>query len=151
MMNIRVASILFVASLVSGCASMTGVQEHYLICPYDTLWDVSLDTLKDRPLVTKDKAKGLIETDWTEVPVARTYGALNRNIANARDRTKVSVTLSKVDDVTKISLAEMRERWKFRGGSRLYGWDPADPSDEEIARVMQLFTKKLKERGCTLT
>jgi hypothetical protein len=75
---------------------------------------------------------------------------LARDIANAKDRTKVSVTLRKMDDVTKVSLGEMRERWKFRGGSRLYGWDPADPSDEDIARLMHQLTKKLKERGCTL-
>ena len=142
---------LFVASLVSGCASLAGVQEHYLVCPYDTLWDVSLETLKERPIAIQDKAKGLIETGWTEVPVARTYGAFNRDIANAKDRTKVSVTLRKMDDVTKVSLGEMRERWKFRGGSRLYGWDPADPSEEDTARLMQLLTHKLKERGCTLS
>lgn len=148
---IRIASMLFVASLVSGCASLAGVQEHYLVCPYDTLWDVSLETLKERPIAIQDKAKGLIETGWTEVPVARTYGAFNRDIANAKDRTKVSVTLRKMDDVTKVSLGEMRERWKFRGGSRLYGWDPADPSEEDTARLMQLLTHKLKERGCTLS
>ncbi len=129
---------------------MTGLQEHYLVCPYDTLWDVSLETLKERPIAVKDKTKGFIETGWTDVPVARTYGAFNRDIANARDRTKVSVTLRKMDDVTKVSLAEVRERWKFRGGSRLYGWDQAEPSDEDIARLMQRLTKTLKERGCTL-
>ncbi len=129
---------------------MAGLQEHYLVCPYDTLWDVSLETLKERPIAVKDKAQGFIETGWTDVPVARTYGAFNRDIANARDRTKVSVTLRKMDDVTKVSLAEVRERWKFRGGSRLYGWDQAEPSDEDIAKLMQRLTKTLKERGCTL-
>ena len=150
MMNVWTVFLLLVASLVSGCVSMAGLQEHYLVCPYDTLWDVSLETLKERPIAVKDKAKGFIETGWTDVPVARTYGVLGRDIANARDRTKVSVMLRKMDDVTKVSLAEVRERWKFRGGSRLYGWDQAEPSDEDIARLMQRLTKTLKERGCTL-
>ncbi len=147
---LRVALIVLLTT-TAGCASLGGTQERYLVCPYDTMWETSLEMVKDRPIVTKDKAKGLIETGWTEVPVDRSYGILQRELRDAKDRTKVSVALTKLDDVTKITLVETRERWKFRGGSRLFGWDPAEPSEEDIGKLMTRLTAKLKERGCRLT
>jgi hypothetical protein len=121
------------------------------VCSYDVLWDATVEALKDRPVALKDKTTGVIETGWTEVPVARAYGAFRRELADAKDRTKVVATVKRIDDVTKVSFAETRERWRFRGGSRLFGWDKAEPSEEDMARLMQLLTTKLKERGCTLT
>jgi len=130
---------------------MAGVQERYLVCSYDVLWDATLEAVKDRPILVKDKTKGLIETDWVEVPVSRAYGAFQRELADAKDRTKVVAEVKRMDDVTKVSLAETRQRWKFRGGSRLFGWDAAEPSEEDMARLMNRLTAKLKEQGCTLT
>lgn len=140
-----------VAGLAPGCASLGGVQERYLVCPYNTAWDSAIDSLKDRPVTVKDKGKGLIETGWLEVPVAgRKYGAFARDMAS-KDRTRLSVSLKQFEDVTKISLAEIRESWGFRGGSRLFGWQPAEPSDEDLAVVMERMADKMKEQGCSPT
>lgn len=140
-----------IAGMATGCASLGGVQERYVVCPYNTAWDIAVDSVKDRPVTVKDKGKGLIETGWTEVPVAgRRYGAFSRDIPS-KDRTRLSVSLKQLDDVTRVSLAEIRESWGFRGGSRLFGWQPAEPSDEDLAVVMDRLSAKLKDRGCPST
>ncbi len=81
----------------------------------------------------------------------RTYGALQREIVDSRDRSRLIVTLKRVKDVTKVSLAEERQRYGWRGGSRMFGWIPTDPSDEMIRSVLMKLEVKLKEHGCSLT
>lgn len=138
--------------LVSACATMEGVEERYLVCSYNQVWDAALATVNDRPVTVKDKDKGLIETDWLEVPApGRKYGVLRREIADARDRSRLVLNVTRVDSTTKLVVTETRESWKFRGGSRLFGWQPAEPSEEEMEALMRRFTTKLKEQGCTPT
>lgn len=152
MLFLRIPLAIALCGLCIGCASIEGVQDRYLVCSYAQVWDASLDTLKDRPVTVKDKEKGRIETSWLEVPVSgRLYGVFGRELKDAKDRTRVTVTVTKLDDVTKVSFAETRERWKFRGGSRLFGWEPAEPSEEEMAALMRRLNKHLNERGCSPT
>jgi hypothetical protein len=108
--------------------------------------------VKDRAIDTKDKDAGLIVTGWLEIPMpGRTFGALQRELADSKDRSRITLTVKRLDDVTKISFAEERQRWAFRGGSRLFGWAATDPSEEVMHDVQRRLDTKLKEHGCSLT
>ncbi len=152
-MQVKPYFILFLmVAAVAGCAALGGIQERYAVCAYDQVWEASLDSLKDREVLVKDREQGQIETNWLEIPMpGRTYGALQREIADSRDRSRLIVTLKRVKDVTKVSLAEERQRYGWRGGSRMFGWIPTDPSDEMIRSVLMKLEVKLKEHGCSLT
>jgi hypothetical protein len=132
-----------------GCAAVPGIKDRYVVCPYDAAWNAALDSLKDRSVTVKDRDKGVIETGWLEVPIEpRNFGAFRREIKDARDRSRLVVTLTRINEVTKVSLSEDRERWAWRGGSRLFGWTPAEPSEETMSSVMNRINSRLKESGC---
>lgn len=143
--------VLWICSVSAGCASLAGVQERYVVCSYDHVWGASLDAVKDRSVVVKEKDKGLIQTAWLEIPMpGRTYGALQRDLGDhSKDRSRVMVSLKRMNDVTMVSFIEERERWAFRGGSRLFGWVPTDPSGEVMASVQNRLDEKLKGQGCS--
>ena len=137
----------------AGCASLSGVQERYVVCSYDHAWEASLDAVKDRAVTVKDKDKGLIQTAWLEIPMpGRKYGAFQRDLGDqSKDRSRVVVMLARMNDVTKVSFVEERERWAFRGGSRLFGWAPTEPSEDVMTEVRNRLDARLKERGCSTT
>jgi len=149
----RTIGLLLVVSAAGGCASLAGVQERYVVCSYDHAWEASLDAVKDRSVIVKDKDKGLIETAWLEIPMpGRKYGALQRDLGDqSKDRSRVIVMLKRMNDVTRVSFIEERERWAFRGGSRLFGWAPTDPSEEVMTGVQHRLDARLKEQGCSST
>jgi uncharacterized lipoprotein len=135
----------------AGCASLSGAQDRYVVCPYETVWDASLETMKDRPLMVRDKAAGAIETDWVEMDAAvRSYGMFGRD-ASHRERARMTLYVKKMDDVTSVSLSENREVWHRKGGvtQQATKWWPVDPSEEAIAAVLNRLNAKLKERGCS--
>lgn len=149
MMGLVIATSCFLAS--TGCATMSGVKEQYLVCPYDTVWETALETMKDRPITVRDKAKGLIETDWVETEVAqRHFGMFNREGIGGVERARMTLMVKRVDDVTAVSLAENRESWHRRGGvtQQATKWWPIEPSEEAMATVLNRLNTKLKERGC---
>lgn len=142
---------LLALTALTACASMSGVQERFAVCTYDDAWDAALDAVKDRAVVTKDKDAGMIVTGWLEIPMpGRTFGALQRDLQDSKDRSRLTLIMKRLDDVTKISYAEERQRWAFRGGSRLFGWAPTDPSEEVMQHVQHRLDAKLKEHGCSL-
>ena len=145
-------SILTVGMVVSvACATMSGVKEQYLVCPYDTVWDTALESMNDRPITVRDKAKGLIETDWVETEVAqRHFGMFNREGIGGVERARMTLLVKRVDDVTSVSLAENREAWHRRGGvtQQATKWWPIEPSQEAMNAVLNRLNAKLKERGC---
>jgi hypothetical protein len=141
-----------VAVLAIGCSTLSGGQERYAVCTYDHAWDAALDAVKDRSLAVADKEKGLIVTGWLEIPMpGRTFGALQREMGDSKDRSRLTLTVKRLQDVTKISYAEERQRWAFRGGSRLFGWAPAEPSEDVMHDVQTRLDTKLKEHECTLS
>jgi hypothetical protein len=81
----------------------------------------------------------------------RSFGVLQRDVPDSKDRFRITLTVKRLDDVIKISFVEERERWVFRGGSRLFGWASTDPSEEVMHDVQNRLDRKLKEHGCSLT
>ena len=151
-MYITQFSLLIMAGILSACAFMSGMQERFAVCSYDHAWEAALQAVKDRAIDTKDKDAGLIVTGWLEVPMpGRTFGALQRDLSDSKDRSRITITVKRLDDVTKINFIEERQRWVFRGGSRLFGWASTDPSEEVIYDVQSRLDSKLKEHGCSLT
>lgn len=144
--------LLVMATFLTACASTSGMQQRFAVCGYDHAWEAALEAVKDRSVTTKNKDTGLIETDWLEVPMpGRTFGALQRDLSDSKDRSRITLTVKRLDDVTKISFVEVRQRWVFRGGSRLFGWASTDPSDDVMHDVQSRLDSKLKEHGCSLT
>ena len=145
-------SLLIMTSLLTACASMSDMQQRFAVCSYDHAWEAALEAVKDRAIDTKDKDAGLIVTGWLEIPMpGRTFGALQRDLANSKDRSRITLTVKRLDDVAKVSFVEERQRWAFRGGSRLFGWASTDPSDDVMRDVQSRLDAKLKEHGCSLT
>ena len=147
----RFVTLFLMPTLLTACASMSGMQQRFAVCSYDHAWEAALEAVKDRALVTKDKDGGMIITGWLEIPMpGRTFGALQRDLGDSRDRSRITLIVKRLNDVTKISFAEERQRWAFRGGSRLFGWASTDPSAEVMTDVQSRLDTKLKEHGCSL-
>jgi hypothetical protein len=149
-MYAQLLSIILFIGLLTACATTSGMQQRFAVCSYDHAWEAALAAVKDRPVTTKNKDAGLIETGWLEVPMpGRTFGALQRDLGDSKDRSRLTLTVKRLDDVTKISFIEVRESWVFRGGSRMFGWASADPSEEVTDDIQRRLDSKLKEHGCS--
>lgn len=147
----RRLGVLLLPSLLTACAAMGGMQERFAVCSYDHAWEAALEAVKDRAVVRQDKTAGVIDTAWLEIPMpGRTFGALQRDMGDSRDRSRISLTVKRLDDVTKIGFIEERQRWAFRGGSRLFGWTDTEPSTEVMTDVQNRLNSKLKEHGCSV-
>lgn len=145
----RIFLSLLIAGLSAGCAFLGGVQENYVVCPYDKVWDASLEAMRTGLINVQDKNKGVIETAWIENPVVgRPYGAFGRNLETDKERARMVVTLKRLNDVTSVGVNEIREHWGFRGGAHLFQWIPVEPSEEAVTDTMKRINAKLKERGC---
>ncbi|MBK5282208.1 MAG: hypothetical protein JJE16_08985 [Nitrospiraceae bacterium] len=151
-MYLRYLSLFLILLLLTACSSLGGMQQRFAVCSYDHAWEASLEAVKDRAINSKDKDTGLIVTGWLEITMpGRTFGAFQRELADSKDRSRITLTVKRLDDVTKISFIEERQRWAFRGGSRLFGWASTDPSEEVMRDVQSRLDSKLKEHGCSLT
>jgi hypothetical protein len=140
------------AGVLSACAFMSGMQERFAVCSYDHAWEAALQAVKDRAIDTKDKEAGIIVTGWLETSMqGRAFGILQRDVSESKDRSRITLTVKRLDDVSKINFIEERQRWVFRGGSRLFGWASTDPSEEVMQDVQIRLDSKLKEQGCSLT
>ena len=128
------------------------MQQRFAVCSYDHAWEAALEAVKDRSITTHDKDAGMIVTGWLEIPMpGRTFGVLQRDVSDGKDRSRITLTVKRLDDVTKISFLEERQQWVFRGGSRLFGWASTDPSAEVMHDIQSRLDSKLKEHGCSLT
>ena len=151
-MSLRSLSFFLIPFFLTACASTSGMQERFAVCSYDYAWEAALEAVKDRSITTHDKDAGLIETDWLEIPMTgRAFGILQRDVSDGKDRSRITLTVKRLDDVTKISFVEQRQQWVFRGGSRLFGWASIDPSEDVMRDIQHRLDSKLKEHGCSLT
>jgi hypothetical protein len=134
---------------LEGCASLAGVNQQYVVCSYDHTFEAAAETVKDRAIVKQDKATGVIQTAWLEIPMpGRKFGAFRREVQDSKDRSRLLIEIKRMNDVTQVSFNEEREAWAFRGGSRLFGWVPTDPSSDVKIDFESRLEAKLKERGC---
>jgi len=151
----RASILTLVASLAwSGCASLSGSKDQFYVCSYDVVWEAALETVKDRPAQVQDKTKGLIETGWVEMEGAeRSYGIFDREGFGNRERSRMTVMVKRLNDVTSVSVLESRQRWHQKGGvtQQATKWSPIDPSEEAEAKLVIRLNNKLKEKGCVAT
>jgi hypothetical protein len=148
----RTSILTLIASLAwSGCASLSGSQDHFFVCSYDVVWDAALESVKDRPAQVQNKDKGLIETGWIEMEGSeRSYGMFDREGFGNRERARMTVAVKRLNDVTSVSVLENRQRWHLKGGitQESTKWWPIDPSEKAEAAVVDRLNNKLKEKGC---
>ena len=143
---------LFALATLSSCAWTSGMHHRTAGCTYDQAWEAALNAVKDRSTDTENKDTGLIVTHWLEIPMPeRKYGIFQREVINSRDRSRLTLRVKQADHVTKISFIEERQSWGFRGGSRLFGWIPTEPSEEVMRDVQERLDTKLQEQGCAVT
>jgi hypothetical protein len=151
-MTICRITMMFMALLSVGCAMLSGSQEQYYVCSYDTVWDASIETMKGQSVSTHDKEKGLIETNWQEVPPTseRTYGIFDREGFGNIERARLTVSVKRMDDVASVSVLETRERWHARGGvtQQALRWWAIEPSEKVMNGVVDRLNAKLKAKGC---
>lgn len=148
----RAGFALLAVLLVISCSCSTLSRDQYLVCSYDSVWDAALTAVKDRAATVKDKERGLIETAWLEIPMpGRTYGAIRRDLVESKDRSRLNLLVKRMNEVTMVSILEQRESWAFRGGERLWGWVPTEPSDEVLSATQDRLDVSLKEHGCSAT
>lgn len=127
------------------------MHERFAVCSYDHAWESALAAVKDRAIEKQDKASGVIDTGWLEIPMpGRTFGALQRDMGDSKDRSRISLVVKRLEDVTKVGFIEERQRWAFRGGSRLFGWTDTEPSTEVMMDIQNRLDTKLKEHGCSV-
>lgn len=150
-MNVYILPFLLVGS-VGGCALMTsGMEQRATTCSYDQAWDAAIEVVKDRAADTNDKDAGLIVTHWLEIPMpGRKYGAFRREITDSKDRSRLTLRVKRADDGTRIFFIEERQSWVMRGGSRLFGWAPTDPSVDVMRDIQNRLDAKLQEYGCSV-
>ncbi len=139
------------ALMVTGCASLSGSQEHTFSCSQDTAWDAALETMKSYPITSQDKGKGIIETGWLEMEgKERSYGIFGRTGFGNRERARMSLALKASNAGVSVSVLETRQRWHSRGGvtSQATKWWPVEPSEEATAEVSARLNEKFKQQGC---
>jgi hypothetical protein len=140
--------------VLMSCATLSGSHNQHYVCPYDDVWDAAVDSVKGRSLQAQDKTKGLIETNWLELEGReRPYGIFGREGFGNKERSRFTVTVKKLDDVTAVSVLETRQRWHAKGGvtQQATKWWPIEPSEEATAEVVGRMNSKLREKGCTAT
>lgn len=142
---------LLILIILGGCATMSGSHEHYYVCAYDTAWEAAVEAAKAFSITSQDAKKGLIETAWIEMEGAeRGFGIFGRAGFGNRERARLTIAVTRLNDVTGISVIEQRQRWHARGGvtQQATRWWPIDPSEETLQNVSTRLNAKLIEKGC---
>jgi hypothetical protein len=150
----QISTLLIASVTLPACALWSGSRDQHYVCSYDVVWDAALDSVKGRSLQIQDKAKGLIETGWLEMEGReRPYGMFGREGFGNKERSRMTVTVKNLNDVTAASVLETRQRWHEKGGvtQQATKWWPIEPSEEAMAEVVGRLNSKLNENGCTAT
>lgn len=137
--------------MLTACASLSGSRDSSFICSYDTVWDMTVDTMKGYSIASQNKDNGTIETVWLEMEgEKRPYGIFAREGFGNLERARLTVSVKKVNHVTSVSVLETRQRWHARGGatSQAARWWPIEPSAEVMEDITNKLNAQLKEKGC---
>jgi uncharacterized lipoprotein len=145
-------ALVVLALFSAGCAVLSGSREQYYVCSYDNVWDAALEIMKGQSVSSYDKEKGLIETNWQDVPPTseRTFGIFGREGFGNIERARLTVSVKRMDDVASVSVLETRQRWHSRGGvtQQALKWWSIEPSEEVTNGVVDRLNAKLKVKGC---
>ena len=137
--------------LQTGCSTLGNVQERYIACSYEQVWETSVDTINQFPISVQDKDAGILETEWMETAVqSRPYGLFSREGLPEKQRARTRVELTPHKDVTTVRVSERREHWGFRGGARIYKWFPIEPSEESLQQFLNNLLTPLEKQGCLI-
>ena len=138
--------------LTVGCAVLSGSREQYFVCSYDNVWDAALETMRGQSVSSYDKEKGLIETSWLDVlPTSeRSFGIFGREGFGNKERARMTVSVTRMNDVASVSIMETRQRWHARGGvtQQALKWWAIEPSEDATNEVVDRLNTKLKVKGC---
>lgn len=146
----RVSLLLPFFALVA-CASLSGGRDQHYVCPYDTVWAATSETMKGYSVMSENKSNGIIETAWIEMEgKTRPYGIFGREGFGNRERARLTVVVKKENDISSVSVLETRQRWHARGGvsQQAMKWWPIEPSEEVMEEVTGKLNARLKEKGC---
>lgn len=133
----------FVTVVLAGCASTGGLRNMAAVSKYfdkdtDVVWEAVLQAAEGLPIKTKDKGKGVLETQWIKGwSTTKTTGLLLEGQWQARYRLFVQITDGR--GKTYVSVHSVYEE-KAPGGSRAYRWERVT-SD---GAAEQAFLKKVE-------
>lgn len=139
---------------LAGCASLSGGQNHHFACPYDTVWNATLDTMKGYSITSENNGTGTIETAWIEMEgKTRPYGIFGREGFGNRERARLTVAVKRENNVVSVNVLETRQRWHAKGGvsQQATKWWPIEPSEEVMQEITEKLNTRLKEKGCETT
>lgn len=137
--------------VLTACASLSGGRDHSFVCPYDTVWDATLDTMKGYSATSENKSTGGIETAWMEMEGKnRPYGIFGREGFGNRERARLTVVVKNNNGLSSVNVLEIRQRWHARGGASQQAakWWPVEPSEEVMDEITDKLNTRIKEKGC---
>ncbi|WP_413936641.1 hypothetical protein [Nitrospira sp. BLG_1] len=136
---------------VTACASLSGSRDHTFSCSYDTVWDATVETIKDYSITSENKSNGTIETAWIEMEgKRRPYGLFGREGFGNRERARLTITVKNDNNLSSVNVLETRQRWHARGGvtQQSTKWWPVEPSEEVMEEITDKLNTQIKEKGC---
>ena len=145
------ALILLPILALTACASLSGSRDHTFVCPYDTVWDATLETMKGYSITSDNKSTGTIETAWIEMEgKTRPYGLFGREGFGNRERARLTVVVKSDNTLASVNVLETRQRWHARGGvtQQATKWWPVEPSEEVMEEITDKLNAQIKEKGC---
>ncbi|MBF8276078.1 MAG: hypothetical protein HW390_1151 [Candidatus Brocadiaceae bacterium] len=132
----------FLAAVFTGCAGTGGLRNMSSVSKYfdnnaDVVWEAVLQAAEGMPIKTKDKEKGILETQWIKGwSKTRTSGLVLEGRWQARYCLFVQVTGGQ--GKTYVSVYSLCEE-KAPGGSRAYRWErTASDGENEQAFLTKL-------------
>ncbi|MBI5307389.1 MAG: hypothetical protein HZB37_03395 [Planctomycetes bacterium] len=133
----------FVTVIFTGCAGTGGLRNMSAVSKYfdndtDVVWEAVFQAAEGLPIKTKDKGRGVLETQWIKGwSKTRTTGLILEGQWQARYRLFVQVTGGQ--GKTYVSVHALCEE-KAPGGSKAYRWERI--TSDGVAE--QAFLKKLE-------
>lgn len=147
---VRIIFVVFLLAIPS-CATLSGSRDSSYLCPYDTVWGVTVDVMKGFSITSQNKDSGTIETAWQEMEGKNSrYGIFGRKGFGNSERARLTVVVKKDNDASSVSVLETRQRWHARGGASQQAtrWWPIEPSEEVMDEITGKLTARLKDNGC---